>query len=65
MALNDARRFVDKMKQDSDFRNQAQKVGPPEDLAVFLSKEELRFNQGELVGAMAECMAQMEDQAVS
>ncbi len=63
MPLNDARRFVAKMKDDSNFRDKAQNAGTLEKLTLLLSVEELKFDQKELVGAMAECMAQMEEQA--
>ncbi len=61
MPLNDARRFVAKMRDDREFRNQAQNTETQEDLTTLLTEEGLRFDQGELVGAMAECMAQMEE----
>lgn len=62
MPLNAARRFVAKMREDKEFRKKALAVSGPEDLAVFLGKEGLLFDQRELVGAMAECMAQLEQQ---
>ncbi len=65
MPLNDARKFVAKMRDDRNFRNQAQNAETPEHLTLLLNGEGLLFDQGELVGAMAECMAQMEEQAGS
>ena len=62
MSLNDARRFVEKMREDHDFRKKASEATEPGDLASFLNAEGLLFNQSELVGAMAECMAQLEQQ---
>lgn len=62
MSLNDARRFVLKMKEDHRFREKALEVAGPEDLAAFLHAEGLQFDQRQLVGAMAECMAQLEQQ---
>lgn len=63
MSLNDARSFVVKMREDHNFRKKAQEAAGPEDLASFLQAEGLLFDQRELVGAMAECMAQLEQQA--
>ncbi|MHC4435150.1 MAG: Nif11-like leader peptide family RiPP precursor [Planctomycetota bacterium] len=60
MAVNNARRFVEKMKQDEDFRRKALDAKGPEDLLSFLRQERLSFNQRELVEAMAECMEQLE-----
>ncbi len=63
MPLNDARKFVAKMRDDSNFRDKAQNAETPEELTLLLNVEELKFDQKELVGAMAECMAQMKEQA--
>ena len=60
MAINNARRFVEKMRQDQNFRKKALATIGPEDLLSFLQKESLLFNQKELVEAMAECMEQLE-----
>lgn len=60
MPLNDARRFVVKMREDHDFRKKTLEATGPEDLASFLHEEGLLFDQRELIDAMAECMAQME-----
>jgi predicted ribosomally synthesized peptide with nif11-like leader len=60
MAINNARRFVEKMRQDPTFRKKALETKGPEDLFWFLQEEGLSFNQRELVEAMAECMDQLE-----
>ncbi len=60
MAINNARRFVEKMKQDQHFRTKALATTGPEDLFSFLREEDLPFTQRELVEAMAECMEQSE-----
>ena len=60
MAMNNARRFVEKLKQDQDFRKRALATTGPEDLLSLLQAEGLLFNQRELVEAMAECMEQLE-----
>lgn len=62
MPLNDARRFVAKMREDHNFRRKALEAAGSEDLASLLHAENLLFDQRELVGAMAECMAQLEQQ---
>jgi len=60
MAIDNARRFVEKMRQDKSFRKKALAITEPEDLLSFLHEEGLPFNQRELVEAMAECMEQLE-----
>ena len=60
MSINNARRFVEKMRQDGNFRKKALASTEPEDLISFLQQERLPFNQRELVEAMAECMEQLE-----
>jgi hypothetical protein len=60
MPLNDARRFVAKMREDHNFRNKALEVTGAEDLTSLLHAEGMLFDQRELVGAMAECMAELE-----
>ena len=62
MSLNDALMFVNKMKEDNHFRDQALETSNPEDLSLFLHTKGLKFDQRELVGAMAACMTQMEQQ---
>lgn len=59
MAINNARSFVEKMKQDQSFRKKALATTGTEDLLLFLQQENLPFDQRELVGAMAECMERM------
>jgi len=62
MALEDARRFVVRMRESREFREQAAHGSGPEALRDFLRREGMSFDQQELVGAMAECMEQMEQQ---
>ena len=58
--MNNARKFVAKLREDHGFRNKALATTGPEELLLFLQKERLSCNQRELVGAMAECMEQLE-----
>jgi hypothetical protein len=60
MSINNARSFVEKMRQDQNFRKKALATTGAEDLLLFLQQENMLFNQKELVEAMAECMEQME-----
>ena len=63
MTVNNARRFLEEMRQDRNFRKKALATAGPEDLLTFLQEKDMSFNQRELVEAMAECMAQLELQA--
>lgn len=60
MSVNNARRFVEKLRQDQNFRKKSLATTDPEELHLFLQEEGLPFNQRELVEAMAECMEQLE-----
>ena len=60
MSVNNARRFVEKLRQDQNFRKKSLATTDQEDLYLFLQEEGLPFNQRELVEAMAECMEQLE-----
>jgi len=60
MSIHNARRFVEKLRDDHEFRKKALVTSGPEDLSAFLYAEGLAFDQRELVGAMAECMQQLE-----
>jgi predicted ribosomally synthesized peptide with nif11-like leader len=60
MSVNNARKFVEKMRQDHRFRNKILATSDQEELSVLLQSESLVFDNRELVGAMAECMQQLE-----
>lgn len=60
MPLDDARDFVMKMRENREFRERCLQTNGPEELSSFLHGEGMRFDQRELVGAMAECMVQLE-----
>jgi len=62
MAIDNAREFVERLRQDQNFRERALGTADPEQLLLFLREEGLPFNQRELVEAMAECMAQLASQ---
>ncbi len=62
MPLNDARNLVEKMREDQNFRKKLLDTPGPEELASFLESEALVFDQRELIGAMAECMSQLEQE---
>jgi predicted ribosomally synthesized peptide with nif11-like leader len=62
MPLDDARSFVAKLKEDHEFRGKVVQTVGPEDLASFLRAEGMAFDHRELVGAMVECMAQLEEE---
>ena len=60
MSINNARKFVAKLREDHSFRNKALETTGTEELSSFLDAEGLIFDKRELVGAMAECMEQLE-----
>lgn len=60
MSLDNACRFVAKLRENNDFRLKILATSDSEELVLFLKAEDMIFNQRELVGAMAECMEQLE-----
>lgn len=60
MTINNARIFVARLKEDHEFRNKVLQTTGPENLVLFLKEESLSFDPRDLVGAMAECMEQLE-----
>jgi hypothetical protein len=65
MSIVNARKFVAKLREDYKFRNKVLKTTGPQDLFLLLKEENLPFNQRELVGAMVECIEQLELQGGS
>jgi predicted ribosomally synthesized peptide with nif11-like leader len=65
MSIDNARTFVMKLREDHDFKNRVMQTTGPDDLLLFLKEEDIPFDQRELVGAMAECMEQLELQESS
>lgn len=62
MALQDARRLVVRMREERALREQVAQVANEEALIDLLRREGLQFALHELVAAMAECMARMEQE---
>jgi hypothetical protein len=62
MSIDNARIFVEKMREDHIFRKRALETSGLEEFTSFLLAESLVFDNRELVGAMSECMQQLEIQ---
>jgi hypothetical protein len=60
MSINNARKFVVRMREDYNFRNKVLATSDLEEFSSFLHSENLFFDKRELAGAMAECMQQLE-----
>ncbi len=60
MSLESAQQFVARMKEDKEFRTAVQGTADLAALNDYLRSEGFHFNQRELVGAMAECMADLD-----
>jgi hypothetical protein len=65
MSIDNARTFVMKLREDHDFKNRVMQTTGPDELLLFLQEEDIPFDQRELIGAMAECMKQLELQESS
>jgi predicted ribosomally synthesized peptide with nif11-like leader len=59
MSLESAQQFVSKMKEDQDFRAKVQGFAEIESLKDFLKGQGYDFDERDLVGAMAACMAEL------
>jgi len=62
MSVNNARKFVEKMREDNNFRNRVLETSDQEEFSALLHSESLVFDKRGLVGAMAECMQQLESE---
>jgi len=62
MSIDDARKFIVKLRENHKFRKKTLETTSPEDLSLFLRSEDLIFDQRELIGAMVDCMEQLESQ---
>ncbi|MCX5873348.1 MAG: Nif11-like leader peptide family natural product precursor [Deltaproteobacteria bacterium] len=63
MSLESAQKFVSKMKEDKEFRSTVQQAADTVALNDYLRGQGFEFNQRELVGAMASCMAELDKMA--
>ncbi len=60
MSLESAQQFVSRMKEDKEFRTAVEQNADTVTLIVFLRSQGYEFDQRELVGAMAACMAELD-----
>ncbi len=60
MSLESAQQFVFRMKEDKEFRAAVQQFPDVSELNDYLRDQGFEFNQRELVGAMAACMAELD-----
>lgn len=63
MSLESAQQFVSRMKEDKEFRIRILQTDDSVALNVYLRGLGFEFNQRQLVGAMAECMADLDAMA--
>ncbi len=63
MSTESAQRFVSRMKEDKEFRITVQKTDDTAAFNAYLTSQGFDFNQRELVGAMAACMAELDAMA--
>lgn len=59
MDTDSARLFVQKMRNDKDFRNAVQEISDRTELWEYIEKKGYAFNECDLVKAMAACMAEL------
>ncbi len=60
MSLESAQQFVSRMREDEEFRATVGQTDDTLALNVYLKRQGFDFDQRELVGAMAACMAELE-----
>ena len=60
MSLENAQQFVSRMKEDKQFRNKVQNIADNKKLKEYLENQGYNFDERELIGAMAACMAELE-----
>ena len=63
MKIDDAQRFVQQMREDTDFRRSVTGFGTPSELWDYLKHSGFEFDPCDLVKAMATCMADLENTA--
>ncbi len=60
MALESAKLFVTKMREDNGFRKQVSSVADKNAFWDLVKNENFNFDERDLAGAMAACMSDME-----
>lgn len=60
MTTNSAQSFVQKMREDKEFRNTVQGIGDKIELWEYIKNRGYAFDECDLVKAMATCMAELE-----
>lgn len=60
MSLDSAQTFLARMREDKGFRTSVLALADEETLKEFLTSEGYQFDNKDLVGAMAACMADLE-----
>ena len=61
MSLDNAKLFVQRMREDTAFRNALEKVTDKQELWKLINKSGYRFDECDLVSAMSACMAELEN----
>jgi predicted ribosomally synthesized peptide with nif11-like leader len=61
MNFNSAQLFVQKMREDSVFRESVGNISDSAELWKYLKTNGFNFNECDLVKAMAACMAELEN----
>jgi predicted ribosomally synthesized peptide with nif11-like leader len=60
MDTDSAQLFVQKMRDDKDFRDTVQEISDRTELWEYIEKKGYAFDECDLVKAMAACMAELE-----
>ncbi|MFC1813005.1 Nif11-like leader peptide family natural product precursor [Thermodesulfobacteriota bacterium] len=60
MDTDSAQLFVQKMRDDKDFRDTVQEISDRTELWEYIENQGYAFDECDLVKAMAECMAELE-----
>ena len=63
MNFTNAQLFVQRMREDTEFRNSVGNIGDSAELWKYLKTSGFDFNECDLVRAMAACMAELENMA--
>jgi len=61
MSIGDAQRFVQRMRDDSGFRRSVTGFSVSSELWDFLKRSGFEFDPCDLVRAMADCLAELEN----